>query len=149
MSVTGTRTNCKHDEWQSAKSAGITQPSLASPLPRDSPIESPMNIVESAQKEVLRMTILDPETTFVKLDKLIERMDRLEKAPDSNEWQYTRLLIRALAEGIAKSKRSSVPVSRKIRINAPAPVQGDWDELLDVLRKKGIQAKGRRTSSKA
>lgn len=95
------------------------------------------------------MMILDAEAMFVKLDKLTERIDRLEKAPDSNEWQYTRLLIRALAEGIAKSKKSSTPVSRKIRFNAPLAVQGDWDELVDVLAKKGIKSEGRRTASKA
>ena len=95
------------------------------------------------------MMILDAEATFVKLDKLRERMDRLEKTPDSNEWQYTRLLIRALAEGIAKSKKSSIPVSRKVRINAPLAVQGDWDELVAVLGKKGIKPEGRRTASKA
>jgi hypothetical protein len=95
------------------------------------------------------MMILDAEATFVKLDKLRERMDRLEKAPDSNEWQYTRLLIRALAEGIAKSKKSSTPVTRKIRINAPLAVQGDWDELVEVLQKKGVKPEGRRTPSKA
>jgi len=93
--------------------------------------------------------ILDAEATFVKLDKLRERMDRLKKAPDSNEWQYTRLLIRALAEGIAKSKKGSIPVSRKIRIGTPLAVQGDWDELVDVLQKKGIKPEGRRTASKA
>jgi hypothetical protein len=93
--------------------------------------------------------ILDAEAIFVKLDKLRERMDRLEKAPDSNEWQYTRLLIRALAEGIAKSKKSSTPVTRKIRINAPLAVQGDWDELVEVLGKKGVRPEGRRTASKA
>jgi hypothetical protein len=90
------------------------------------------------------MTILDAEATFVKLDKLRERMDRLEQAPDNNEWQYTRLLIRALTEGIAKSKKSSVPVSRKIRVDAPAAVLGDWQELVEVLSKKGIQAESRR-----
>lgn len=95
------------------------------------------------------MMILDAEATFVKLDKLRERMDRLEKAPDSNEWQYTRLLIRALTEGIAKAKKSSTPVSRKIKISAPAAVQGDWDELVEVLEKKGIRGEGRRTSVKA
>jgi hypothetical protein len=94
------------------------------------------------------MMILDAEATFVKLDKLIERMDRLEKTSDSAEWQYTRLLIRALAEGIAKAKKSSVPVSRKIRISAPTAVQADWDELVDILRKKGIQSEGRRTATK-
>ena len=92
------------------------------------------------------MMILDAEATFVKLDKLRERMDRLEKAPDLKEWQYTRLLIRALAEGIAKSKKSSIPVTRKIRIYAPAPVQGEWDELVEVLGKKGIKPEGRRTA---
>jgi len=90
------------------------------------------------------MTILDAEATFVKLDKLRERMDRLEQTPDQNEWQYTRLLIRALTEGIAKSKKSSVPVSRKIRVDAPVAVQGDWQELVEVLSKKGIQSESRR-----
>ena len=90
------------------------------------------------------MVILDAEATFVKLDKLRERMDRLEQTPDQNEWQYTRLLIRALTEGIAKSKKSSVPVSRKIRVDAPVAVQGDWQELVEVLSKKGIQSESRR-----
>ena len=95
------------------------------------------------------MVILDAEATFVKLDKLRERMDRLEKTPDANEWQYTRLLIRALTEGIAKAKKSTVPVSRKIRVDAPAAVSGDWDELVEVLQKKGIKTEGRRTVVKA
>ncbi len=94
------------------------------------------------------MVILDAEATFVKLDKLRERMDRLEKTPDANEWQYTRLLIRALTEGIAKAKKSSVPVSRKIRVDAPAAVSGDWEELVEVLEKKGIRPEGRRSASK-
>jgi hypothetical protein len=92
------------------------------------------------------MMILDAEATFVKLDKLRERMDRLEKTPDTNEWQYTRLLIRALTEGIAKAKKSPLPVSRKVRVDAPAAVSGDWDELVEVLQKKGIKTEGRRSS---
>jgi len=92
------------------------------------------------------MTILDAEATFVKLDKLRERMDRLEQAPDENEWQYTRLLIRALTEGVAKSKKSTVPVSRKIIVDAPAAVRGDWDELVDVLSKKGVKSESRRAA---
>ena len=94
------------------------------------------------------MMILDAEATFAKLDKLRERMDRLEQAPDSNEWQYTRLLIRALAEGIAKSKKSSIPVLRKIRVDAPAAVSGDWQELVEVLLKKGIKSESRRSALK-
>jgi len=89
------------------------------------------------------MTTLDAEATFVKLDKLRERMSRLEQAPDDKEWQYTRLLIRALTEGIAKAKKSPLPISRKVRVDAPAPVKGDWDELLDVLLKKGIKSESR------
>jgi len=92
------------------------------------------------------MMILDAEATFVKLDKLRERMDRLDKTPDTNEWQYTRLLIRALTEGIAKAKKSPLPVSRKVRVDAPAAVSGDWDELVEVLQKKGIKTEGRRSS---
>jgi len=90
------------------------------------------------------MKILDADETFAKLDKLRERMDRLERAPDRNEWQYTRLLIRALTEGISKSKKSSVPVSRKVSVDAPPAVRGEWEELLDVLRRKGIRSEGRR-----
>jgi len=92
------------------------------------------------------MTILDAEATFVKLDKLRERMDRLEKSPDANEWQFTRNLIQALTEGIAKSKKSTVPFTRKIRVDAPAAVSGDWNELVDVLQKKGIQSESRRSA---
>ena len=94
------------------------------------------------------MMILDAEATFVKLDKLRERMDRLEQTPDSNEWQYTRLLIRALAEGIAKSKKSSIPVLRKVLVDAPAAVSGDWQELVEVLQKKGIKSETRRRALK-
>jgi len=94
------------------------------------------------------MTTLDAEATFVKLDKLRERMNRLEKAPDDKEWQYTRLLIRALAEGVAKAKKSPVPVSRRVRVDAPAPVRSDWDELIDVLLKKGIKSESRASALK-
>jgi hypothetical protein len=94
------------------------------------------------------MTTLDVDATFVKLDKLRIRMTRLEKNPDTNEWQYTRLLIRALAEDIAKSKKSSDPVSRKIRVDAPEAVSGDWQELVDVLLKKGIKSESRKAALK-
>ncbi len=90
------------------------------------------------------MKPLDAEATFAKLDKLRERMDRLERSPDGNEWQYTRLLIRALTEGISKSKKSSAPVSRKVRADAPPAVRADWEELIDVLQRKGIRSEGRR-----
>jgi len=94
------------------------------------------------------MMILDAEATFLKLDKLRERMDRLEKTPDPNEWQFTRNLIQALTEGIAKSKKSTVPFSRKVRVDAPAAVSADWQELVEVLRKKGIQSESRRSALK-
>ena|SRR5947207_3315394 len=94
------------------------------------------------------MIILDAEATFVKLDKLRERMTRLEQAPDSNEWQYTRLLIRALTEGIAKSKKSTIAVTRKVRIDAPEAVSGDWAELVEVLLKKGIKSQSRASALK-
>jgi len=92
------------------------------------------------------MMILDVEATFAKLDKLRERMDRLEKDPNPNEWQYTRNLIQALTEGIAKSKKCSGPVSRKVRVDAPPAVSGDWQELVDVLQKKGIKSESRRAA---
>lgn len=92
------------------------------------------------------MTILDVEATFVKLDKLRERMDRLEKAPNADEWQFTRNLIQALTEGIAKSKKPTVPFPRKIRVDAPPDVSGDWQELVLVLQKKGIKSESRRSA---
>lgn len=95
------------------------------------------------------MMILDNEATFEKLDKLRERMTRLEKTPDPAEWQYTRLLIRALTEGIAKAKKNPVSTTRKVRVDAPDAVSGDWQELVEVLEKKGIQSQGRKSSSKS
>lgn len=89
------------------------------------------------------MTILDAEATFVRLDKLRERMERLEKAPDSDEWQYTRLLIRALAESVVKAKKCAKPVARKVPLDAPAPVSGEWRELVEALQKKGIKSESR------
>lgn len=94
------------------------------------------------------MTSLDAEALFVKLDKLRERMTRLEEFPDEKEWQYTRLLIRALAEGISKTKHCKTPVARKIRNDAPEPVRGEWQELVEVLAKKGVKPEGRRAASK-
>lgn len=92
------------------------------------------------------MTTLDAEATFEKLERLRERMDRLELAPDKNEWQFTRQLIRALAEAIAKSRKSTTPVTRKVRKDAPAPVRADWLELVDLLSKKGIRSESRRSA---
>ncbi len=92
------------------------------------------------------MTVLDVDATFARLDKLRERMDRLEAAPDTHEWQYTRNLIQALTEGVAKAKSSGLPVSRKIRVDAPAAVSGDWQELVEVLSKKGIGSESRRSA---
>ena len=94
------------------------------------------------------MTTLDADALFVKLDKLRERMTRLEQFPDEKEWQYTRLLIRALGEGISKSKNCNTPVARKIRIDAPEPVRGEWQELVEILSKKGVKPEGRRAAAK-
>jgi len=94
------------------------------------------------------MIIFDADATFERLGKLQERIDRLEKDPNPQEWQYTRLLIQALTEGIAKSKKSPVPSNHKIRVDAPDAVHGDWQELVDVLSKKGIKTQGRRRASK-
>ena len=94
------------------------------------------------------MMILDAEATFMKLDKLRARMDRLEKDPDSIEWQYTRNLIQALTEGIAKSKKSNVPFARKVRGDAPAPVFGEWQELVKALLSKGIKSESRKSALK-
>ena len=89
------------------------------------------------------MMILDAEATFVRLDRLRERMDKLEKTPDVNEWQFIRQLISALADSISKSKKAPKPVERKVLVDAPAPVSGEWRELLEVLEKKGINSETR------
>lgn len=94
------------------------------------------------------LTTLDPEATFLRLDKLRDRMDRLETAPDVNEWQFTRQLIRALAESVGKSRKSSEIVKRKVRVDAPAAVSGEWRDLLEVLQKKGIESESRRSALK-
>ncbi len=93
------------------------------------------------------MIVLDAVATFAKLDKLRARMARLEKNPDSNEWQYTRLLIRALTEVITKSKKCPIPVTRKIRGDAPEAVSMEWRELVSALSKKGIDSEKTRRSS--
>lgn len=93
------------------------------------------------------MMTLDVEATFAKLDKLRERMDRLEKEPNDAEWQFTRNLIQALTEGIAKTKGSSAPVARKVPVDVPSPVSGDWQELVEVLGKKGIKSESRRRAA--
>jgi hypothetical protein len=94
------------------------------------------------------MMILDAEATFVRLDRLRERMDKLEKTPDVNEWQFIRQLISALADSISKSKKAPKPVERKVLVDAPAPVSGEWRELLEVLEKKGISSETRSRAQK-
>ena len=94
------------------------------------------------------MMILDAEATFVRLDRLRERMDKLEKTPDVNEWQFIRQLISALADSISKSKKAPKPVERKVLVDAPAPVSGEWRELLEVLEKKGISSETRSRAKK-
>jgi hypothetical protein len=95
------------------------------------------------------MMILDVDSLFEKLDKLRVRMNRIEKNPDPNEWQSARLLIRALTESISKSKRSDSPCSRKIRMDAPEALRGDWQELVDVLVKKGVKTESRKSAQAA
>ena len=95
------------------------------------------------------MMILDVEAVFEKVDKLRVRMNRIEKNPDPNEWQSARLLIRALTETISKSKRSDAPCSRKIRMDAPEALRGDWQELVDVLVKKGVKTESRKSAQAA
>ena len=95
------------------------------------------------------MMILGAEVNFAMMDKLRERMDRLESqphSPDSSEWQETRLLIRALTERVARWKNSTEPVLRKIRVDAPEAVSGDWQELVETLRKGGAKPQPRKRS---
>jgi hypothetical protein len=93
------------------------------------------------------MILLDVEAVFEKVEKLRIRMDRIEKNPDPNQWQETRLLIQALTETVSRSKKNGDPCSRKIRMDVPEPIRGDWQELVDVLAKKGIKAETRKKGS--
>jgi hypothetical protein len=95
------------------------------------------------------MIILDLESVFEKVDKLRVRMERLQKNADPQEWQHTRLLIRALTETISKSKRGDSPCSRKIRMDAPEALSGDWQELVDVLTRRGVKTESRRSAHAA
>ena len=90
------------------------------------------------------MTPLDADATFLRLDKLRERMDQLEKHPDPNNWQYMRLLIRALTETVAKARKCALPIKRKVSSHAPEPLRDDWQELVDVLQHKGILSERRK-----
>jgi hypothetical protein len=86
------------------------------------------------------MTPFDETAVFVKVDKLRDRMSRLGTHTNPEEWQQTRLLIRALAESVAKLQKTSGASSRKVSVDAPDALSADWDELVDVLMKKGIKA---------
>jgi hypothetical protein len=67
-------------------------------------------------------------------------MARLGKHTNPEEWQETRLLIRALTESVAKLQKPAAPSSRRVHLDAPDPLSSDWDELVEVLMKKGIKA---------
>lgn len=86
------------------------------------------------------MTPFDESAVFVKVDKLRDRMSRLGKHTNPEEWQETRLLIRALAESVAKLQKPTAPSSRRVCLEAPDPLSADWDELVEILLKKGIKA---------
>ena len=86
------------------------------------------------------MTPFDETSVFVKVDKLRDRMSRLGNHTNPDEWQQTRLLIRALTESVAKLQKPSAAPSRRVHLDAPDALSADWDELVDVLMKKGIKA---------
>jgi hypothetical protein len=85
------------------------------------------------------MTPFDETAVFGKVDKLRDRMDRLGKNANPEEWQETRLLIRALTESVAKLQKPSTPASRRVRLDAPEALSADWDELVETLMKKGVK----------
>jgi hypothetical protein len=85
------------------------------------------------------MTPFDEASVFVKVDKLRDRMSRMGKHTNPEEWQQTRLLIRALTESVAKLKPAGAS-SRRVHLEAPDALSADWDELVDVLMKKGVKA---------
>jgi hypothetical protein len=67
-------------------------------------------------------------------------MARLGKHTNPEEWQETRLLIRALTESVAKLQKPAGTPSRRVHLDAPDALSADWDELVEVLMKKGIKA---------
>jgi hypothetical protein len=85
------------------------------------------------------MTPFDEASVFVKVDKLRDRMSRMGNHTNPEEWQQTRLLIRALTESVAKLKPAGAS-SRRVHLTAPDALSADWDELVDVLMKKGVKA---------
>jgi hypothetical protein len=85
------------------------------------------------------MTPFDETAVFVKVDKLRDRIARLGKNANPEEWQETRLLIRALTESVAKLQKPATPASRKVRLDAPEALSADWDELVETLMKKGVK----------
>jgi hypothetical protein len=85
------------------------------------------------------MTPFDEASVFVKVDKLRDRMSRMGKHTNPEEWQQTRLLIRALTESVAKLKPAGA-AQRRVHLDAPDALSADWDELVDVLMKKGVKA---------
>ena len=85
------------------------------------------------------MTPFDEASVFVKVDKLRDRISRMGKHTNPDEWQQTRLLIRALTESVAKLKPAGAS-QRRVNLDAPDALSADWDELVDVLMKKGVKA---------
>ena len=85
------------------------------------------------------MTPFDETAVFGKVDKLRDRMDRLGKNANPEEWQETRLLIRALTESVAKLQKPATAGSRRVRLDAPEALSADWDELVETLMKKGVK----------
>ena len=85
------------------------------------------------------MTPFDETAVFVKVDKLRDRMASLGKSANPEEWQETRLLIRALTESVAKLQKPTTPASRRVRLDAPEALLADWDELVETLMKKGVK----------
>jgi len=75
-----------------------------------------------------------------KVAKLQERIEKFGKSPDPQDLQSTKLLIRALTESVAKIRGVSASPSRKVRQSSTPELQADWQELVEVLVKKGIQA---------
>ncbi len=85
------------------------------------------------------MLVSDMNDVVTKVTKLQERIERFPKTPDPQDLQSTRLLIRALTESISKIRGISASPSRKIRQSSLPSLQADWQELVEMLVKKGIQ----------
>lgn len=86
------------------------------------------------------MVPFDAEAVCVKVDKLRDRIGNTDFRAQPMEVQNLRLLIRALTESVIKTRPSKTAKKHAISRRVPEGVDQDWQELVDVLVKKGMKA---------